>query len=452
MNEKINICFVANYSKTYLFIEIAKELIKEGYNIFWIVNTGKLYSLIRSSLGSNKEDILILNKEIAKKNVEDFYEIQSNELIYGDRSLKYYRDDWVQKYIRNIPGLSIKFIKENRIKYVVGELTYPHEIILSRLAPENEYVYLNPHPIRIPSGYFAFFHDEFQLKMAKRSSPLNTVPKIKLEKPFYFYINESLIKEKMSFGGRIKRLKRFFTAENIEKDDPYMISKFSVRLKKGIKEEFNSFAYNLIKKRKIHDIKGKKLALYALQKQPEASVDVVGRYYENQFINIINIWRILPFDWILCVKEHTNAIGDRSYNFFKKITSYKNIVLIDEKEDSHKLIELCDAIFTVSGTIAYEAAIKGKMAFTFVPTFFNKLKGCCRVTLDDLRNLHNIYELMEKNKEEDNHKFDLNEFEIFLSNYIYPGHVGDPLSYGKCLEKENIERIKNALSDVILSK
>ena len=61
--------------------------------------------------------------------------------------------------------------------------------------------------------------------------------------------------------------------------------------------------------------------VYTLHKQPEASVDIVGRYYDNQYTNIQNIWRILPDDWCLVVKEHTNAIGDRPLSFLKKLKS-----------------------------------------------------------------------------------------------------------------------------------
>ena len=79
----------------------------------------------------------------------------------------------------------------------------------------------------------------------------------------------------------------------------------------------------------------------------------------------------MPPDFYIVVKEHTNAIGNRSYSFFQKIKELRNSIIVHETIDSHKLIDMAEAIFTVSGTIAYEAALKSKPAFTFADIFFN---------------------------------------------------------------------------------
>ena len=62
--------------------------------------------------------------------------------------------------------------------------------------------------------------------------------------------------------------------------------------------------------------------------------------------------------------------------------------------DSHKLLDICEAVFTVSGTVAYEAALKGKKSFTFGPVYFNKLNYCKKISWKDFRNTNNLQELL----------------------------------------------------------
>src|SRR5690606_24694408 len=96
---------------------------------------------------------------------------------------------------------------------------------------------------------------------------------------------------------------------------------------KGLREEWNRLTYQFIKKTSYQEIEKKNFVLFTLHKQPEASVDIVGRYFDDQYKVIQSIWRILPESWYLVVKEHTNAIGDRSFSFFRKIKAHRNIIL-----------------------------------------------------------------------------------------------------------------------------
>ncbi|GAL82105.1 hypothetical protein JCM19274_3 [Algibacter lectus] len=189
--------------------------------------------------------------------------------------------------------------------------------------------------------------------------------------------------------------------------------------------------------------------VYTLHKQPEASVDVVGRYYDNQYINIQNIWRILPDDWYLVVKEHTNAIGDRSLSFFKKIKKLRNLVLLNEHINSHKIIQDSKAIFSVSGSIAYEAALYGKPAFLFVPIFFDKLQNCQTISLETLRNTNNIKDLLANWEENRKNKMTVEAYSKYLLTYSSKGLISDPLTDPKCMEEENLNLVINTFLKLI---
>jgi len=231
----------------------------------------------------------------------------------------------------------------------------------------------------------------------------------------------------------------------MEIDDPSISpTNISGRLNKGFFEEWNRLTYPFVKTEPYSEIENKNFVVYTLHKQPEASVDVVGRYYDNQYTNIQNIWRILPDDWYLVVKEHTNAIGDRSLSFFKKIKRLRNLVLLNEHINSHKIIQDSKAIFSVSGSIAYEAALYGKPAFLFVPIFFDKLQNCQTISLETLRNTNNIKDLLAIWEAERKHKMPVNAFSKLLLTYSAKGLISDPLTDPKCMERDNIIKVTDA--------
>jgi hypothetical protein len=53
-------------------------------------------------------------------------------------------------------------------------------------------------------------------------------------------------------------------------------------------------------------------------------------------------------------------LGKRSFQFLRRIKNYKNVYLIPSYVDSNYIINHVDAVFTWSGTIGIQAAIRGK--------------------------------------------------------------------------------------------
>ena len=54
-----NICFIANYSKTYLFHAIAEELQEKQVGIYWICTNRELYKFLRTHY--KQQQILLIN-------------------------------------------------------------------------------------------------------------------------------------------------------------------------------------------------------------------------------------------------------------------------------------------------------------------------------------------------------------------------------------------------------
>jgi hypothetical protein len=447
-----NICFVTNYKKTYFFDAIGKEIISQGGNVYWIVLNKMLYDYLLPIYG--EENLLLINKEQGSIQNEKIGEYKLNELVSVDRALKYY-DDWSYDFLKNVQLPIYDFISQNKISFVFGETTYAHEVMICRMLKDKQElscIYLHPQTIRIPGYHFTFLEDEFQSEIYE-GVKFDTHEEgyvIKVQRPTESVVNEKRVKKSMNILSKLKRSSRFFTQKNMENDDP-SISPTNIkgRLHKGLTEEWNRLTYPFVKTEPYSKIENKNFVVYTLHKQPEASVDVVGRYYDNQYTNIQNIWRILPDDWYLVVKEHTNAIGDRSLSFFKKIKKLRNLILLNEHINSHKIIQDSKAIFSVSGSIAYEAALYGKPAFLFVPIFFDKLQNCHRITLETLRNTNNIKELLAHWEEDRKYKMTVETFSKYLLTYSAKGLISDPLTDPNCMQEENLSFVTKSFLKLI---
>lgn len=444
----MTICFVANFTKTYFFHAIALKLKLAKCDVVWICVNSNLYDFLCEHY--DREKILYLGKDRSQETNKKIGEFKLNELIFGDRVLTHFPEFGIT-YLLQCQNPIYEFLKIHQVRFIIGEHTWAHELLIHRIADQCKELnvqFLNAHTIRIPQGRFTFFVDEFDSKkyaVQRIDEHINhaerTNTTVQLEKPDYLALNDKLLKDSRSFFARLHKIKRFFTQENIDKNDPTLISDRWLTLKLRVAEEFNREAYKLVRRVPISALDGKKFVLYALHKQPESSIDVTGRYYEDQLLNIRNIWRILPDDWSLVVKEHTNAIGDRSIKFYRSVTAMKNVALVHESIDSHELIRRCSAVFTVSGTIAYEAALLKIPAFTFSSMFFNGLNGCRKISLDDLRACESIEKLILLDMKSPA----LNNDPITDS---FPGIISDPISNPACMLDTNISLIANAIAQL----
>lgn len=439
----MNICFVANFHKTYLFHEVAKRLQRDGVRVFWVVVNRKLRDFLLEHY--DKDQVLYLSKLNAAQECAPVGDFRLNELVHGDRVLTHERS-WAWQFLENIQRPFHDFIAANEVKHVFGEVTWAHEILFHRILTNRTELgarYLCPHTIRIPNGRFGFFTDEFQSELLERpqdSREVFDVADLQVAKPDYLKINDARLDKARSIRSRLHRMKRFFTKENIDDVDPTVPANRWLAFKLRAAEEFNREMYRFVRTEPFtEELAASPYILMTLHKQPEASIDVIGRYYENQWINILNVWRSLPDGWRLVVKEHTNAIGDRSVWFYAKIKRLRNLVLIDEKEDSHRLINACKVVVTVSGTVAYEAALLGKRAYTFAPCFFNKLNGCDAIGLNETRA---AIDWLDWNSNAP--KCDISQ----LISRSYKGLISDPVSSPSCVDPDNVQSIAAAIREV----
>ena len=450
---KKSICFVANYEKTLLFEKVANKLV--DFNIFWVTVNKALYKHLLKNYP--EKTVLLIDKDsILEINDSTFStsKYKLNEIWIGDRVLKH--EKWGQKYLSNLSGVYYNFISKNNIDFIFGEQTWAHELLINRISYLNEELNckcLSMDAIRMPGGRFSFFQDEYGLEFLTPFPSENEwedKPLLEPKKPDYLALNDKLQDERSRLPFFIDKLKYFFTERIHESHDPTKPDSYWRAFTGFLKYYINKNQYAwFVKELQKKDLENKKFVLFTLHKQPESSIDNSGRYYENQHEIIKNIWRIIPEDTLLIVKEHSNAIGDRNLAYYNEISKYKNVEFINYKEDSYSLIKMAQAVFTISGTVAYEAPLMNTPSFTFIPIFFNNLSLSRHINFDILRDpktcLDSLINSVKYNKENDQK----------YTNWIYAnsfeGIISDYISNPKCMEDENVDNLVNAIK-IIISK
>ena len=443
----MTVCFIANFSKTYFFSAIAKELENSGYQVVWVVVNEKLRDFLHENYA--KEKVLYLNRDWMQGESTPVGEFKINELVFGDRVLRHEATNGL-RFLTNIQQPIYDFLKKHEVNTVFGETTWAHEILVHRMTcrlQELNCRYLCPHVVRIPNSRFAFFTDEHQSEILAHDAGEICDTIFELKKPDYLIINDKKMKKNRSLSGRLNRAKRFFTNENIDKNDPTLISNEVVRFRTRAGEEWRKETYRKVERVSFESIKDTNYVFIGLHKQPEASIDVFGRYYEDQLVNIQNIWRALPHGWKLIVKEHTNAIGDRNLAFYETLNALPNLHFVDEKTNSWSLISQAKLVATVTGTIAYEAALMQIPSLTLAPTFFNRMNYCRQITWNELNAYKDLSELCEGLKSEKDNRL---EFCQYLWKNSFEGVFSDPNANPKIMEKDNVKQVAQGFLSILL--
>ena len=138
-----------------------------------------------------------------------------------------------------------------------------------------------------------------------------------------------------------------------------------------------------LSKKSIDFLDNKNYFFYPIHVQPESSIDHLGNFYSNQLLIIKSIWKILPKNYILIIKDHIDY-GLQNISFYKEINKMDDVFFLKENINSQYIIENSKAVFSVSGTSCLEASLI-KKSFTFAKTFFNILNNSFQISINDLK-------------------------------------------------------------------
>lgn len=231
-------------------------------------------------------------------------------------------------------------------------------------------------------------------------------------------------------------LKRFFkwTFKHLKyRSIPPELSFIKYKIKEKL---FNSLGYF-----EKPEIGKEKFIFYPLHYQPEASTLIYGKYYVNQINLIENLAKSLPANYMLYVKEHGRNAGARPFGYHNQIKKLPNVRLLSPKLNPFNLIEKSSLIVTITGTIGFEALIRGKPVITFGDVYYNTDKNITKI-----KEIEKLPQIIE---EKIHSKMDKKDSVIFLSallNGSFPGFARSP---GDCksrsLTKENVKLLAKGI-------
>ncbi len=460
----MNIAFITNHQKTELFAGIADRLQAAGHVVSWL-STGGRWTWELRDRGVHSNAILdisewgeewtrggdITSEQRAElRRLEDAAGFSVNDLILMDRLLSLKPHTYALRYIFVAQREIRKALIDRKIDVVFGEATWAFELVTSAVCRSLHIPFYSAQVARIPDGRFGFFEGHLETELVS----IRKVSENDLQVAREFYQSYVSHKPKPEYWHRNNRIPRAHLS---------WLPKLLKRLVSRHTDRFDETCFPtswLIKRRVAEVVQARQLlwfapgerpqlpparpyVLYALHKQPESSVDVMGSYFSNQIELIRSIARSLPATHELYVKEHRNSIGDNTLRFYRQIKGVPGVRIIDPYVDSHLLIEHSDAVVSITGTIAYEAGLFGKPAVTVVPMYFGPLLSTCGCNPYDGSLREILKQLIESSARVDPDDVEQRAISFLASVYAnsFDGIVSDPLSNPDCVEPGNLDRV-----------
>ena len=115
----------------------------------------------------------------------------------------------------------------------------------------------------------------------------------------------------------------------------------------------------------INVIRKNKFIYFPLPTEPEFNTHSLCKEFLNTHAMIQQIAISLPTGYNLVIKEHTPNIGQKPRDFYTRLKKIPNLIIANYLIPGPQMVDSAEAIVTVAGSSAIEAAEKGKMAVVF---------------------------------------------------------------------------------------
>jgi hypothetical protein len=440
----MNILLVPLFKNIYLYEKIAVKMENEGHNVYWITTSQKWKEwLIKKNI--KEEQILLLErhyKQNTKINLNGLCEIEAHtgdsikDLVLMDRIIRNWSWEEVLCYANSVSQLVKEFVIDNKLDVCFIEGTVLHELLINSICDYYSIPVYSMATIRIPSERLAFFKGIYQSEIELIN--FNKVDTNQIEevikgvnngvKPNYFYWNNIVPKMDNKYFKSVYQ--KFIEALIYSKRDA-TIKSIEYHLFNETKY-LKPIKYATVKKIFENPNFDEDYVLYTLHHQPERSIDVLGSNVSNQYELIKNIVRNLPVNVKLYVKEHSNSLGIRSRKDLLSIKKLPGVRLIDPNYNTNELVRKSRLVITVSGTVAFEAALQGKKAVVFAPMYFRHLENVYYI--EKIPTIKSVLEEKDKCLGENDKEF-IGE----ILKHSFPGEIAGP----NYLNDLNIANITN---------
>ncbi len=429
------IIFVESRYVTYLYDEIAKKLIQNGYEVFWII-------LNHQFKPKNGKIVLLdypgLKKTKAHKN--NYIET----VIKTDRQLRFF-DKKSKNHFYHYDLKIRKAIEEIQPSLVFGEPTAFHHLISIEICKELDILYLHPGTCRYPINRFAFYkYDTLEPykgsgdHMSKEKA-IKTINQISGRETVPDYMIPPRISYKEKVVNKAKVLIGYIEGERNNTPSPF-VKLIKERKNKHVLEEWNSIGKHALDTSKF-------ITVFPIHMQPESSIDVWGRKYSDQNKVIENISKQLKDGEVLYVKPNPKSSFEINKELINIINNNDKIEALHSTVKMNDIFDKVDLFINVVGTIAIECILSNKPVISLVKTYFNNTKNSYNIgSYDEIRF---IIETVISKK---NYKFSNEEkieFINTLNAFSYEGIIADTYLNKNCINPDNVNRLYKAFLDVL---
>lgn len=194
----------------------------------------------------------------------------------------------------------------------------------------------------------------------------------------------------------------------------------------------------------------------ALHYQPEATSTPSGTVYTDQFLMIDMLSKCIPKDWQIFIKEHKTQFhplyegeSSRERQFYDDVLKLKNTKFVPIEYDTFKLLDNSQAVATLTGTIGFESAVRGKPVLAFGNAWYSPLESVFSVT-----NRAELDSALSKIK--DGIKIELNDIYRYLAHLekkvgIHAYHYKGIKESSNITEKESVDALSKSIIDNLKS-
>lgn len=115
---------------------------------------------------------------------------------------------------------------------------------------------------------------------------------------------------------------------------------------------------------------------FPLQLQPEMTTSALGGFFKDQALAIECLASILPENVKIYVKENPKqGAYMRGPLFYHRLKRIKNVQILPSFANTHTLTDKALFVCTITGTVGWEAVVKGKKALIFGNTWYQSFPG-----------------------------------------------------------------------------
>jgi hypothetical protein len=148
----------------------------------------------------------------------------------------------------------------------------------------------------------------------------------------------------------------------------------------------------------LPDATATKYVFCCLSLQPEGSSQPMGELLSHQFLMVNMLVNCTPSDWEVWVKEHPcqfmvggGAPNHRNERYYQMLVEMPRVRLVPLDLDQFYLVDNSCAVATLTGSVGWEALVRGKPALTFGHIWYGECQGAYNI-----RNFHECRLAMEK--------------------------------------------------------